>query len=335
MTLKTPKTTGSSRGRGAIFAEGLGTFVLVLIGAGALCVDHTTHAPIGQLGVALAGGLTLSAMTFALNGVSGAYLNPAATLAGVLTTRLPIPIAFKYVVAQIFGAICAGTALRALFPDAVRSIHLGLPAIANGVTFGQAVTAEALVAFAWIITLGATSWRGARTSIAPVAVGLVYATCILVTGPLTGGCGNPARAFASAFASGTYTDHAVYWAGPAAGAFVAAAAFLALFWRSVRAARPPSVEELEAPEGSDANLEPARVPYRQALTLFREGRLEEAAHLFSQATESRPEWPEPYYYIGIIYRDLGDDANAEAFFDAAVHFRGQQRSRQTAGGSVE
>lgn len=318
----------NARGRGAILAEGIGTFVLVLIGAGALCVDNTTGTPIGRLGVALAGGLTLCAMMFALNGVSGAYLNPAATLAGVLTTRLPIPLAFKYVVAQVVGAICAGVALRALFPAAVRSIHLGLPALAENVSFGQAVTAEALVAFAWVITLGATSWRGARTSIAPLAVGLVYATCILVLGPLTGGCGNPARAFAPAFASGTYTNQAVYWAGPAAGAFVAAAVFLILFWRSVRAARPPSVEEL------DVDPERARISYRRGLALFREGRLEEAAQLFAAATESRPEWPEPYYYIGIIYRDLGDDANADAFFDAAVHFRGEQRSRLLVGGSV-
>lgn len=307
---------------GAIAAEGIGSAVLVLVGAGAICASRQGETLANLAVVALVSGLTLCAVTFAFGRVSGAHLNPAVAFAGLLAGRLSPRVAARFIVAQLVGAAVAGVALRFLFPAALRTVHLGAPTVAEGVSYEQAVACEATTAFAWVLALAVTSWRteaGPKASpheTAPIALGLVYAGAILVFGSFTGGAGNPARAFGPAFASGTYTYHIVYWVGPTVGALLAAAAYLAFL-------RPRA----QAAEGPEVDRSLAVSHYKDAVDLYHTGRLEEAAHAFALATEGNPEWPEPYYYIGIIYRDFGDETNANAFFDAALHFRNKSRQQ--------
>lgn len=309
--------------RGAGLAEALGTFVFVLVGAGVICVERAPGGSIGLLGVALANGFALCAMIYALRGYSLAHLNPAATLAALLLGRITPKVAGQHFLAQLSGAALAGIALRALFPAALEGIHLGTPVLADGLTFGRAIAAEAVVAFAWVLTLGATEWRGSHSEVGPLAVGLVYTTAILVLGPLTGAAGNPARAFGPAFAAGSYGDQTVYWIGPLIGGLIAALVYWLVLRQPAETAAPAQLD----PPAPSATPD-ARSLYRRGILLFKAGHLEEAAQYLDRVTQMQPEWPEPYYYIGMVYREYGDEVNANAFFDAALYYRGAHLERR-------
>jgi glycerol uptake facilitator-like aquaporin len=315
-------------------AEATGSFVLVLVGAGAACIDRTTAGAIGRLGLALTSGFTLGVMIFALRGFHQAYFNPAITVAAVLTRRMTPRAAVVQLLSQMSGAAAAGVLLRLVFPDALGRCGLGAPMLAYDLGFGRGIFIEAFVGFAWVFAFAATLWRKPPTELGPVAVGLAYAAGIMFAAPLTGGAGNPMRAFGPAFASGVYTSHAVYWLGPLLGGLVAGA-LAPLFLRppaatpEPRPLSPRRVREQPAAE-AEAAAEPAPTPpvdeamacYNRGLALFKEGQLELAAQELARATEIRPSWPEPYYYIGMVYREYGDLTNANAFFDAALYFRG-------------
>jgi len=314
MTSRAPRHEHRSGQAG--LAEAVGTGVLVLVSAGAVCFDHAQGGPLGRLGVALVSGITLGATMLVLRRLSGGYLNPVATLAALVARRLSARMGLTFVLAQLAGAAAAGVVLRVVFPTEVQDIHLGAPVLARGASSLGAAAIEALVAFAWVLVLGATTWRDVRHRIAPWVVGLIYGGGVLVAGPLAGAAGNPARAFGPAFASGAYADQEVYWLGPAVGAAGATALVAGVRRRKRGPAPAPS-----APEAGDAHAH-----YRQGAMLYRDRRLAEAAHEFGLATEMSPRWPEPYYYIGIIYRELGDPKSAQSFFDAALYLRWQQRT---------
>jgi aquaporin Z len=313
-------------------AEAIGTFVLVLAGAGAVCMDHAGNVPLGlgRMGGSLAAGLALCAMMLALQGISGAYFNPAATLAGLIAGRLSPRAACRYATAQLVGAAAAGVVLRLLFPASVRGLRLGAPSVAEGIALERALTAEAVVTFAWVVTLAATSWREVRSDFAPPAVGFVYMTSGFALAPMTGAAGNPARAFGPAFASGSYAGQATYWLGPLLGALAAAGVYFVAFRLPAMVRGQLAARKRQRDGDGEARQAAAQrqvrtlamQSYQDGLELYRQGRLEEAARSFSVATEKLPEWPEPYYCIGVIYRDLGDTQNAGAFFDAAVCLRG-------------
>src|SRR4051795_6766057 len=93
-------------------AEAIGTFALVFAGAGAVMVDAQTGA-LGHVGVAIAFGLVIMAMIYAVGHVSGAHLNGAVTFAFALTRHFPWPRAAGYWAAQLAGAIAAAAVLRA------------------------------------------------------------------------------------------------------------------------------------------------------------------------------------------------------------------------------
>src|ERR1700758_3959408 len=100
----------------ALVAELIGTFALVFAGAGAIMVDAKTHA-LGHVGVAIAFGLVIMAMIYAVGHISGAHFNGAVTLAFALTRHLPWRRAAGYWGAQTVGAIVAALCLRASLGD--------------------------------------------------------------------------------------------------------------------------------------------------------------------------------------------------------------------------
>lgn len=99
-----------------VVAEAMGTFALVFAGAGAIMVDAKTGA-LGHVGVAIAFGLVIMVMVYALGHVSGAHFNPAVTFAFALTRHFPWARAAAYWTAQVAGAILAAFLLRASLGD--------------------------------------------------------------------------------------------------------------------------------------------------------------------------------------------------------------------------
>src|ERR671930_1819064 len=193
------------------FAEFVGTFTLVFIGAGSILTLAKLLGPVINgpqaadvysgltlVGVALAHGLAIAVMVSAVGHISGGHFNPAVTLGFLVTRRLAPLLAVVYWVAQFGGAAVAALILKWVFPDAaVDATKLGSPALNSAVSSGAGVAVELILTFflVWVIFATAADPRGTFKSIAGLAIGFTITLDILMGGPLTGAAMNPARAF--------------------------------------------------------------------------------------------------------------------------------------------
>lgn len=195
-------------------AEFVGTFGLVFAGCGAIVIDQVSGGRITHVGVGLTFGLVVAAMIYATGHLSGAHLNPAVSLAFTLTRHFPARELFPYWGAQLGGATVAALALRLLFG---RTANLG--ATVPGGPAWQSLILEAILTFflMFVITAMATDSRAVGQS-AALAIGATVGLEALFAGPISGASMNPARSFGPALASGVFTHHWIYWAGPLLGA---------------------------------------------------------------------------------------------------------------------
>lgn len=198
-------------------AEAVGTFVLVAIGPGAAAVNAWSGGAVTHVGIALAFGCVILAAVYAVGHVSGAHLNPAVTVGFWVARRFPAADVLPYVVAQLAGASVAAYGLRGVLGHAA-SAAATVPAIAAAPAF--AVESVLTFILMFVIMAVATDARVA-SPIAGLAVGATVAADALAGGPLTGASMNPARSFGPALATGTWSAHWVYWAGPLVGAALA------------------------------------------------------------------------------------------------------------------
>lgn len=208
----------------ACIAEGIGTFALIFIGAGSVIVNHFTNGGVGVMGIALAHGLTVAVVVSAIAHISGGHINPAVTIALLLTKRIETKLAAGYIPSQLLGAIVAGLALVALFPDASgEAVNLGATAVANGLNAFQGLVIEVILTFLLVFAVYGTAIdaRGPK-SIAGFGIGLTVALGALTGGPLTGASMNPARTLGPAVAANFWANHWIYWVGPIVGAVSAA-----------------------------------------------------------------------------------------------------------------
>jgi aquaporin Z len=225
-------------------AELFGTFVVVLVGAGTVCSAYLPSdprfSPVGGpvLAVALAEGLTLAVVLSAVFFLSPGCLNPAITIALWVLRRVDTGLALVLVAGQIAGAVLGGLVVRNLFDDSVLlEARMGTPHLkalldpaTGSVTLAGLVTGAALEAFfAFLVSLAAfaTLFDARAPRLGGLMVGLAQVAVILFGFHLTGGAANPARWLGPAVwqltlsmpgTVGPFADHAVYWAGPIAGA---------------------------------------------------------------------------------------------------------------------
>jgi aquaporin Z len=205
------------------FAEALGTFVVVFIGAGSVAAKFYPDASYGVLGIAVAHGLALAVMITATMTISGGYLNPAVTIGLLVARRMSIGTAAAFIVAQLAGAVLAAACLKVVYiPSVLRASVLGTPSLAASVTLGQGMFLEAILTFFLVSAVFGTCLNPAAPKVGGFGVGLVLVCDILVGGPLTGAAVNPARAFGPALVSGNWVAHVVYWVGPIVGGIAAA-----------------------------------------------------------------------------------------------------------------
>jgi len=208
-----------------LVAEALGTFLFFFVGAGSVVLaGHLPGADAGGLvGVALAHGLALAVLVSAFGAISGAHFNPAVTFGVWVAGRIEPARAGLYVAAQLAGALGAGLALRAIFPEASwQPVALGTPAVDSGIGVGGAIVVEAILTVLLVVAVFGTAIDRRAPKLGGMAIGLAVAADILMGGPLTGAAMNPARWFGPAVASGTFADWYVWWIGPLVGAAVAA-----------------------------------------------------------------------------------------------------------------
>lgn len=208
----------------AFAAELAGTFALTLAGAGAACMAASAGASPGAPAAALSYAAAMAAAYYAFPGAVCRF-NPALTIADLLVRRSPLMRGLCALAAQLLGAACAGLFLHAVLSG-------GLPALAEapvflgacqarGIGYRTATLVEAVLTFFLACTVEASQPRR-RRALGPLAVGACALFGGLSAGPLTGAAMNPARAFGPAIATGHWSQHYVYWAGPLAGAFLAA-----------------------------------------------------------------------------------------------------------------
>lgn len=206
-----------SRMGAAVVAEAVGTFLFFFVGIGAVV------AGADLVGVAFAHGLALAVLVSALGAVSGGHFNPAVTVAVRLSGGIRWGHAVVYIVAQLAGAVAAGFAVMAVFPEAAYSaVGGGTPALGEGITVAAGIGIEAVLTLLLVLTVFGTAIDPRAPKIGGLAIGLAVAADIMMGGPLTGAAMNPARWFGPAVASGSYDNWYVWWVGPLIGAIVGA-----------------------------------------------------------------------------------------------------------------
>src|SRR3954462_11997035 len=237
------------------FAEFVGTFALIFVGAGTIMTLDKLLLPatngsaqaggvygsLTLVSVALAHGLAIAVMVSAVGHISGGHFNPAVTLGFVITRRLAPSLAVVYWSVQFLAAAAAALLLRWFYPENVRAIsNLGSPALGSGISVWQGVVIELVLTFflVWVVFATAADPGGAFKSIAGLAIGLTITLDILMGGPLTGAAMNPARAFGPELVSKDWTNAWIWYAGPVVGAALAALAYEFLYLRPVGPARP-------------------------------------------------------------------------------------------------
>ncbi|KAF4088652.1 hypothetical protein AMELA_G00057190 [Ameiurus melas] len=204
-----------------VLAELIGTAMFVFSGISAVIGNGNNSYPDQEVKVALAFGLAIAILALSLCHVSGAHLNPAVTLAMLVSCQISMCRALWYILAQMTGAVIASGIVLGLRPSVVDS--LGLNKL-NGVSLGQGFGIEFLLTLQMVLCFLATTDKR-RENIngsAPFAIGLS-----VVLGHLAGfsytGCGmNPARSFGPALVSVEFEHHWVFWIGPLCGGIVAA-----------------------------------------------------------------------------------------------------------------
>src|ERR1035441_8589592 len=227
-------------GRGAT-AEFIGTFWLVLGGCGsAVLAAAFPNVGIGLLGVALAFGLTVLTMAFAIGHISGCHLNPAVSVGLVVGKRFPAKDLPAYVIAQVVGAIAAAGVLyviasgKAGFDLAAGFASNGYGAHSpGGYPLLSCLVAEVVLTFMFLmIILGATDARAPK-GFAPIAIGLGLTLIHLVGIPVTNTSVNPARSTGPALFVGGWAlaQLWLFWLAPIAGGALAGIVY-PLIWGS-------------------------------------------------------------------------------------------------------
>jgi len=212
-------------------SEGIGTFVLTFMGCGAaVFLGAATDG--GHLAVALAFGLSIVAMAYAIGGVSGCHINPAVSLGVFLDGRMSAKDFACYVVMQIIGAIVGAALLFAIVGmgvvDQTGALATNAVAGAGGVT--GALIIETVLTFIFVLTILAVTANEKMGSVAGIVIALTLTFVHIVGIPLTGTSVNPARSIGPAlFAGGdAMADLWVFIVAPLVGAILAALVYKAL-----------------------------------------------------------------------------------------------------------
>jgi aquaporin Z len=208
-------------------AEFIGTFALVFIGCSAIMIGGLGDAlgadklgAVALLPIAVAFGMTVTAMAYGIGPVSGCHINPAVSVGVWAAGRIDTMTLVGYIIAQCLGAIVAALLLWLFLGSAA---HLGETTVGTGFTQLSGAAIEAVATFLFLVViLGATSKTG-TTPVAGLAIGITLMVIHLALIKATGSSVNPARSLGPALFVGgkALGDLWIYIVGPVIGALAA------------------------------------------------------------------------------------------------------------------
>ena len=219
-------------------AELIGTFVLTFVGCGAAAISGGIGGVLGVLGIAFAFGLSIVAMAYSIGNVSGCHINPAVSLAMLISKKMTAKDFAGYVIAQFIGGILGAALLLAIEKCAAgidaASAGLGTNGWGSasfvGLNTAGAFLTEVILTFIFLmIILGVTSTEKFG-SVAGIVIGLGLTFVHIIGIPLTGTSVNPARSFGPALFTGGLALSQVWLfiAAPLIGAAIAALVWMAI-----------------------------------------------------------------------------------------------------------
>ncbi len=213
-----------------LLAEFIGTFWLVLGGCGsAVLAAAYPELGIGFTGVALAFGLTVLTMVYAIGHISGAHLNPAVSVGLWIGGRFDKKELFPYIAAQVLGGI-AGAGILYLIASGKPGFELGGFASngygehsPGGYSMLAALISEIVMTFIFLIVILGATHPKAPKGFAGIAIGLALTLIHLISIPVTNTSVNPARSTSQALFAGDWalSQLWLFWIAPIAGALLA------------------------------------------------------------------------------------------------------------------
>ncbi|KAL4234446.1 Aquaporin-4 [Mactra antiquata] len=208
----------------AVFAEFLGTFILVIaaVGSTVQAWHPEINDPVDIVQIALSFGICVATSVWIIGHVSGGHINPAVTCAMLVTRRVSLIRAIVFIIAQCIGSIAGAGLLKRLTPDAQIG-GLGTTTLSDGVTPAMGFGIELCITSFLVLTVFAAC-DSKRTDLGgsfPLTIGLSVTMGHLWAVEFCGSSMNPARSLGPAVVMEIWDDHWVYWVGPITGGIIA------------------------------------------------------------------------------------------------------------------
>lgn len=265
-----------------LVSEALGTACLVFFGVGVATLSFGfkftgSSVSAGVVTTALAFGLVMLVLAYAIGPISGAHINPAVTIGFLLAGRITIVDAVGYWISQIVGAIAGAALLRGMFagaPDySTATVGLGTDGYGKqsmiGLNAGGAFLAEVVLTFLFVLVVLAATRKAAYQQVAGLAIGFALATVHLIGIPLTGTSVNPARSIGPAlFVGGPALSQLwLFIVAPLVGGAIAALVARLLYPGEQESERSePRAEHITTPLESEPTAADARGVRRRQTT---------------------------------------------------------------------
>ncbi|XP_070153636.1 aquaporin AQPAn.G isoform X1 [Polyergus mexicanus] len=207
-----------------LFAEILGTFLLVFIGC-ASCVTWTDTPTVVH--IAFTFGLAVASLAQVLGPISGCHVNPAVSFGLMISGNCSFLKTVSYMVCQCCGAIAGAAVLKLIIPKTHATGGLGATMLGNGVSVSQGTVMEAIITFLLVLVVHAVTdaKRSDTKGWAPLAIGLTITAAHMAAVPITGSSMNPARTLGPAVVEDEYQNVWIYWVGPLVGGCLAGGAY--------------------------------------------------------------------------------------------------------------
>lgn len=220
-------------------AEFIGTFVLTLFGCGSAALTGGIDGKLGIFGIAMAFGLSIVAMAYAIGDISGCHINPAVSLSMLITGRMTGKDFIGYIIAQFLGGIAAAGVLMGIVNmsglGAVAEVGLGQNGFGEasyiGLSMAGAIIVEVILTCVFILTILRVTANEKTAHMAGLVIGLCLAFVHILGIALTGTSVNPARSLGPAlFVGGTALSQVwVFIVAPFVGAALAAVIYKFLY----------------------------------------------------------------------------------------------------------